>query len=427
MTRRILTLVSALGLTMAASGAAQVIGPETQVRYNAAYRAVPQRVFGLRPPKATIPLPLGVVQLLRDSTVWDTDQPYFNPISVINYILHPPLYLEIKKAPTPTNDVEFFIGQNELIVDLGEAQALVPDNFEIGGSARLFSFGVNVGPVSVGAMSWVHNDIGVALDNNLRGFLKDAVPAANNTTYGLEFDGIFQTGIAPQIGYAGRVWGDSSSGIYLGATARYYYGLGYTQSRDSLSFTTGDTLFAGSNPVTEAFKGTVAIATPFDGAGSGVGFDLGAVWVKGPLEIGFAINDIGAKITWGNTDIDSLRWDATNDQLIDSTLAENVTTTTELPVTTLATVLYGVGESTLLRGGVLINQRGPIYSAGVEQAIGMFRLRGGLVRDQRKMLQYAWGGGVRFGPVGLDLGFFTHSRSISEERGITMTTALLIF
>ena len=69
----------------------------------------------------------------------------------------------------------------------------------------------------------------------------------------------------------------------------------------------------------------------------------------------------------------------------------------------------------------------PELKEAVEQALGVFRLRGGLVRDQRKMLQYAWGGGVRFGPVGLDVGFYTHSRSISEERGITMTTALLIF
>lgn len=421
------TLVLVLALSAPAAGAAQVIGAETQVRYNAAYRAVPQRVFGLRNPKATIPLPLGVVQLINDSSVWDTDSSYFNPISVINYILHPPVYLEIKRPPVPTNDVEFFIGRNELIVDLGESQQLVPDNYELGGSARLFNVDVAVGPVWIGGMSWVHNEINVALDDNLRGFLKDAVPAQTNTTYGLDFSGIVQTGVAPQVGYAGRVLGDSTQALYLGATARYYYGLGYAESRDSLSFTTGDTLFAGSNPVAESFKGTTTLASPFNGAGSGFGMDLGAVYVRGPLEIGFAVNDIGAQITWANTDIDSLRWDATNNELVDSALASNVESTTKLPVTTLWTVVYGLSERTMLRGGVLINQRGAIFSAGAEQQLGVFRLRGGLARDQRKMVQFAWGGGVRLGPVGLDVGFVTHSRYISEERGITMTTALLIF
>ena len=421
------TLVLTLALTAPATGAAQVIGAETQVRYNAAYRVVPNRVGGLRAPKATIPLPLGVIQLINDSSVWDTDSSYWNPLSVINYILHPPLYLEIKRPPVPTNDVEFFIGRNELIVDLGETQQLVPESYEIGGSARLFNVGVDVGPVNIGAMSWVHNEINVRLDDNLRGFLKEAVPAAPNTTYGLDFSGIVQTGFAPQVGYAGRVLGDSTSALYLGATARYYYGLGYAQSRDSLSFTTGDTIFAGSNPVAERFKGTVHLASPFDGAGSGFGMDLGAVYVRGPLEIGFAVNDIGAQITWAHTDIDSLRWDATNDELIDSTLATDVESTTKLPVTTLWTVVYGLTDRTLLRGGMLINQRGAIFSAGVEQQLGVFRLRGALARDQRKMVQFAWGGGVRLGPVGLDVGFLTHSRYISEERGITMTTALLIF
>jgi hypothetical protein len=43
------------------------------------------------------------------------------------------------------------------------------------------------------------------------------------------------------------------------------------------------------------------------------------------------------------------------------------------------------------------------------------------------MIQYAWGGGVRLGPVGFDVGFFTHSRSLSTERGITMSTTLSIY
>jgi len=52
----------------------------------------------------------------------------FNPILVANSILNLPLYLEVKKAPTPTNDVAFTIGRNFLMVNLGQAATLVPED-----------------------------------------------------------------------------------------------------------------------------------------------------------------------------------------------------------------------------------------------------------------------------------------------------------
>jgi hypothetical protein len=34
---------------------------------------------------------------------------------------------------------------------------------------------------------------------------------------------------------------------------------------------------------------------------------------------------------------------------------------------------------------------------------------------------------VRFGGLGLDVGFWTHTNSLSNERGITMATSLSIY
>src|SRR5262245_61359259 len=120
------------------------MGSSTFSRYNFAYHAVPKRSITGEQAKATIPIPLGIFQVLRDSTVWDVDSSYYNPVQLVNYILHPPLYLEIKRPPAPTNDVEFFIGKNELIVDLGESQKLIPDDFGIGGSVRPFNVGMDI-------------------------------------------------------------------------------------------------------------------------------------------------------------------------------------------------------------------------------------------------------------------------------------------
>src|SRR2546427_2644070 len=105
------------GLTLGRSG--------SLVRYNPAYRAVPAGADRRGQPKVTIPVPLGIIQFLHDhphlshNPTFNPDSAGFNPIVVINTILNLPLYLEVKKAPTPTNDVVFGIGKDFFRVDLG--------------------------------------------------------------------------------------------------------------------------------------------------------------------------------------------------------------------------------------------------------------------------------------------------------------------
>ena len=424
---RLRTIILLAGVGCASPAAAQVMNTATFHRYNAAYRVVPPRRPGDTPAKATIPIPLGLIQVLRDSTVWDTDSSYYNPIQLVNYILHPPLYLEVKKAPTPTNDVEFSIAQNELIIDLGEAQAVVPETFELGGSVRPFNFGAGVAGFRVALMSWINNEIDVRLDDSLRAVLKEAAPVLPNSRYAVGVDGILQGGLAPEVSWAGRVLGDSAAGLYVGGAARYYLGAMYVALDGTAGFTTGDTIFSSVNPLTEDVAGRLYTADPEWVAGTGIGADVGAVWASGPLELGLGVTDIGATITWSRTDVDTLMWDGDSNRVVDSVLARGVQTKTELPVTTIANAVYAFPTGTVLRGGALRNHRGTLLSLGAEQRLGVFTLRGGLVRDQRHMLQYAWGGGVRLGPVGLDVGFFTHSRSLSTERGITMATSLSIY
>jgi hypothetical protein len=406
---------------------AQVLTGGTLRRYNPAYKAVPQISALRRAPKATIPIPLGLFQVLNDSTITDTDSSYYNPVQILNYIFNPPLYLEIKKAPTPTNDVEFFIGQNELIVDLGASSAIIPDNFGFATSQRLFNVGVDVRGFSVGVLAWFHTDAGITLGDSLRAFLKEAVPAQPLTRYSLDVDGVAQGGFAPQVGYAGRVWGDSARGIYAGATVRYYLGTAMVSARGEAGFTSDSVIFGGNNPVTEDAAGRTYKADPAPAAGRGFGTDLGVVYAAGPIEVGAGITDLGATLTWSETDIDSVQWDAAGDSLIEVTIGDNVEAKTKLPVSTILHGTYAFPTGTTVRAGILTNTRGTVLSLGGEQALGVFAVRAGLSRDQRDMVQYAWGGSIRLGPVGLNVDFFTHSRSLSEERGITMASTLSIY
>src|SRR5256885_8129081 len=88
-------------------------------------------------------IPLGIIQFLHDHPHLSSDPAVdcksrgFSPILVANTILSLPLYLEVKQAPTPTNDVAFTIGQDSLRVNLGATSQLVPeDQFGISGSSR---------------------------------------------------------------------------------------------------------------------------------------------------------------------------------------------------------------------------------------------------------------------------------------------------
>lgn len=395
-------------------------------RFNPAYHAVPAREG--RTAKFTIPIPLGLFQALKDSTAFDFDSSYFNPIALANYILHPPIFLEIKKVPTPTNDVEFTIGRDSLIVDLGSAGQLVPtDRFGFGGTSRLADLGVTIKGVHVGVLVWEDHEVGFQLGDTLLRFLREADPARTNTTYGSDADAIAQAGFAPTVGYAGRVWGDSTRGIYVGAAVHYYLGVAYGSVVGTAGFVTGDTLFAGSNPVTPTVDALVSYSKAGHSFGHGFGGDVGIVYVTGPVEVGFGINDIGATLTWPDTRVDRDTFDTAANNFGSGLVANHVSTKTKLPVTYVANASLDMGTNTTFGAMLLNNGRGTTIQMGVEQRIGPLALRGGVQRDQRKRIQLGWGTGVRFGPFGLDVGFATHSGALSTARGITMASSISIY
>ena len=49
---------------------------------------------------------------LGDDPMFNRDSTKFNPVEILNLALNLPLFYEVKKAPTPTNDWTIGIGQN---------------------------------------------------------------------------------------------------------------------------------------------------------------------------------------------------------------------------------------------------------------------------------------------------------------------------
>ena len=138
-------------------------------------------------------------------------------------------------------------------------------------------------------------------------------------------------------------------------------------------------------------------------------------------------NDIGATLTWKDTQVRRLFYDTTSSSIKDSIVLNHVESKTKLPVSYVANVAYRMGQGITLGADIVNNGRGTAEHVGAEVRFGPLAVRGGVARDTRKKVEFGTGGGLRFGPFGLDVGFWTHSNSLSNTRGVTMGTSLSIY
>ena len=407
-------------------------------RYNPAYRAVKNRNHVAGAPKFSIPVPLGLIQFLKDHPLsqlshdptFNPDSAGFNPIEITNLIFNPPIFYEVRKAPTPTNDVEFTIGKNQLILNLGGARVLIPeDKFGLGSTSRLLDVGVGFAGFHIGVMGFLQYDVGFTLDSTLRSALTDTVVGFQpNTSYNILGNGVAQAGFAPTVSFASRVLRgaggqDSDDGVYLGAAAHYYMGGAFARGTGPAGFTTGNPIF-GNTPLGVLDDTLYTSNKPF---GKGVGGDVGIAWITGPFEVGLGVNDIGAELTWSDTKVQRLHYNPATDSISTTLLSSHVESKTKLPITYIANAALRMGTGTTVGGDVVNSGRGTVIHVGMEQRTGPFALRGGVSRDQRKKMQFGAGAGLRLGPFGLDVGFWTHSNSLSPQRGITMATSISIY
>ena len=275
---------------------------------------------------------------------------------------------------------------------------------------------------------FIEEDIGSDLNDNLRGFLRDAQPAQPDSEYDILPSARAQAGFAPSLGWAGKLAGpDPDHGFYIGATVHRYYGVAYGQGSGTIGLVLHDTIFASDSAPTPAgsvdFQYTNHPGSKF---GTGMGGDVGFVAIQGPIEFGLGVNDIGATITWPLTRLEEAHYVDSTNAFVKTVLADSVETKTTIPVSYIGNVAYTTGNITF--GANVVNTgRKTVMHVGAETRAGPFAVRGGISRDQRKQIQFGWGGGVRLGFLGLDVGFATNSNNLSSQRGIVMATSLVIY
>src|SRR5260370_18926083 len=181
-------------------------------------------------------------------------------------------------------------------------------------------------------------------------------------------------------------------------------------------FTTGNPVLAATpSPI---LNGSLYTSNkPF---GTGVGGDVGVVWISGPFEVGAGANDIGAQLTWSHVKVQRFVYDTGTNKILDSVVVADTTGKTKLPITYMANAALHMGTGTTVGGDVINSGRGTIIHVGVEQRTGPLALRGGGSRDQRKKMQFGFGAGVRLGALALADGFCRHSSSTATGRTVTL-------
>src|SRR2546422_6196744 len=182
--------------------------------YDPAYRAVKNKNHVAGAPKFSIPVPLGLIQFFKDHPInqlghdpmFNPDSAAFNPIGLMDLVFNPPIFLEVKKAPTPTNDVAFTIGRNQLVIDLGASRVLIPEqDFGLGSTSRLFAAGAGFGGFNVGVMGFLEYDVRFQLDSTLRSFLVNDSTARPNTPYFENTDGEAPSRLQPTVAQTSHI------------------------------------------------------------------------------------------------------------------------------------------------------------------------------------------------------------------------------
>ena len=391
---------------------------------NVAYRAVPNAPSNAR----SLSLPLGIIPLLADPPQFDSSKPDFNVYELADLLYNIPWNLQISEPAPVSSDVTISISQSSLAVDLGEVKDVFPEGHsKIGAVLNGPSVGFGIKNLFAGIIPVIHYENDISLNGPLHDALHDGKPFVPNTEYSM-FDKVrAQAAVGAELGYAlplMRTGADPTdrNGLYIGSRVKLLRGLAYGDADNTVSFTTGDTLF--TNPVDINYVGLTRRAAPED-AGWGQGLDLGAVWVNDNLELGLGVNDVITRINWKVRE-SVIYNDTLTDTYVEQVLRDKVPFRSKIPAVVTANAALQVGRL-LIAGDIVNGVNNTQGHLGTELWTGPWALRAGAALDATQKLQGSCGAGYRFGRLGLDLALTSHSRNLTRERALELGAGLSFY
>ena len=386
-------------------------------------------------PYTVIPLPFGLVQVLKDFDIYNPDSPKFDPIRAVEYAASPIHYIIGRDSDTSAQMLFVSDLRNATFSrDLSRYKGFVPTSDLLaeglakplwGGTIKFDkSPGGGYQGVYIGAGPYLSLSDHSKFDAQLLNVLSTGVNAVNaampisNTDTG-------QAALAAVVGYRGRFVAGSGptgrDGLYLAANFNYLRGFAYENDALVVNLATGPTGLISPTS-------NIAVVHQDGDKGTGYAIDLGAGIVADKLEIGVAANGISNHIVWSN--VTQTAYVLGNLQSGNSNFLEGVTVPlpdvrVELPVDFRANVTYN-GEywTGIVEGGHGFG--GASFRAGYEQRLGGIDARAG-VRYTFSMWNPTVGVGLNLSrKVSLDVALFGTATNIERKRQTAIAASIRI-
>lgn len=408
---------------------------------NVAFRAVPAPLDRPR----LIPLPLGLAQLAAQPPIFDVEDPNFSALALADrLLLNPPDDLRLTSPPTGEDaTLEVHLAEDEIILDFGSAQDLVPSAaVENGGRFAADLVSARVAAVDFGVTPLVIETSRVALSDDLTAALREAVPLTSSSVYTLDTEVEALAALALGVSYARQIAGPTIIAepglpfpepvgfrLYAGGGAKLLLGAAYFANTTHAEVIPASPLLDPDDPTDVELKGNLVTSLPqsFGTAGQGVSFDLGLAALYGEAwEIGLGATDLAGWIRW-RTDRDEIVVDESTGDVGAVRVAEDEPHTSHLaPQIALNVARHWDRGRTTLAADVRRGIDGTSWHAGAERELGRYALRAGALVDAGGRLQGSLGGGVRLGRLGIDSALYTRSANLVGDRALMLGLSLAI-
>ena len=404
-------------------GNVQVIGSGELSSRNIAFQSMPGRnnSFGF-----VIPLPLGLVQLATDFPTLDPEDPDFSVTRLANLALNPPFFMELSHPSELDGDISIFVARNEFSILFEDAERLLPQRpIEMGTvySVPLFGLGMQGVHTSVGPMIFVEGNVG--FDDAFYGVLARGESLLPNSEYSVSASGETMNGSVLSFGYSKPIFADDrGNGLYAGAAFKYLLGFWMGKADTRFSMATSDTIFGSSDPLDVGYEARMRYSS-FGSIGNGIGLDVGAGYRLGAVDFGIGLRDLGSQVHWGSTTLERATLDEQTNEVVTQTLETNSSYVQKIPMQSTFNVAW-TGRSTLVSADLTTSRLNSSLHFGAERRLGPLAVRGGLHTDVNAEVQYSWGAGVGVSHLWFDLGFQTHNRTFTGERGLIMGSSIAI-
>ena len=399
---------------------------------NLAHDMIPQQR-----PYTVIPLPFGLVQVLKDFDIYNPDSIKFDPIRAVEYVSSPLHYIIGRNDDTQAQTLFVSDLRNATLSrDLSRYKGFVPapDLLAEGLAKPLWGGTLKFHRTQSGSYQGVYIGAGPYLaltnhstfDQQLLNVLSTGVNAANAVMPIANFD-TGQAAVAAVVGYRAR-WGWSgvgpgvrADGVYLAANFNYLRGFAYSNDVLTINLNTDRTGLVSP-------ASNIAVIHQDATKGNGYAIDVGVGTVVDRLELGVAANGLANHIDW--TGVTETRFLLASVLSGNSNFLEGVTTPlanarVELPIDFVANATYnGYGWLGTIQAGHGFG--GKSFRGGLEQRLGPFEVRGG-IRYTFGMWNPSGGVGVDLtNKVSLDVALFSASTNIERRRQAAIAASIRI-